>query len=362
MSINNEWNRNVKFGLVNSEEGLFISVNGMKYYFMKNSDICGLMRSIIMSSVKEIQTTIKARRIKDNVKYTKANEMFIKATFTAEDMELKEDYAMSFTKIKEIQKEKKKEQVEIINNSEISSDNNNNTVEDINTSNIFKPVDIREALRTCEPALKHIEKPIIEQIMEEVKEETISKPIKEVVSEPVKIEEKPKAVKSSKPKAVKSSKPKSVKKPVKSSKPALKHIEKPIIEQIMEEVKEETISKPIKEVVSEPVKEVVSEPVKEVVSEPVKIEDKAVKSSKPKSVKKPVKSKKDSKELKIGGYKITDKHISLFNQIKEACIDLGVSELKRDEARKYKIYYRNLNDGTWGVLREQYKTYMEKFA
>ena len=286
MSINNEWNRNVKFGLVNSEEGLFISVNGMKYYFMKNSDICGLMRSIIMSSVKEIQTTIKARRIKDNVKYTKANEMFIKATFTAEDMELKEDYAMSFTKIKEIQKEKKKEQVEIINNSEISSDNNNNTVEDINTSNIFKPVDIREALRTCEPALKHIEKPIIEQIMEEVKEETISKPIKEVVSEPV----------------------------------------------------------------------------KEVVSEPVKIEDKSVKSSKPKSVKKPVKSKKDSKELKIGGYKITDKHISLFNQIKEACIDLGVSELKRDEARKYKIYYTKLNDGTWGVLREQYKTYMEKFA
>ena len=293
MSINNEWNRNVKFGLVNSEEGLFISVNGMKYYFMKNSDICGLMRSIIMSSVKEIQTTIKARRIKDNVKYTKANEMFIKATFTAEDMELKEDYAMSFTKIKEIQEEKKKEQVEIISNNETSSDNDN-TVEDNNTSNIFKPVDIREALRTCEPALKHIEKPIIEQIMEEVKEEIISEPVKEVVSEPV--------------------------------------------------------------------KEVVSEPVKEVVSEPVKIEDKAVKSSKPKSVKKPVKSKKDSKELKIGGYKITDKHISLFNQIKEACIDLGVSELKRDEARKYKIYYRNLNDGTWGVLREQYKTYMEKFA
>lgn len=283
MSINNEWNRNVKFGLVNSEEGLFISVNGMKYYFMKNSDICGLMRSIIMSSVKEIQTTIKARRIKDNVKYTKANEMFIKATFTADDMELKEDYAMSFTKIKEIQEEKKKKQVEIINNNETSSDNDN-TVEDNNTSNIFKPVDIREALRTCEPALKHIEKPIIEQIMEEVKEETVSEPIKEVVSEPVKVEEKPKAVK------------------------------------------------------------------------------KTVKSSKPKSVKKPVKSKKDSKELKIGGYKITDKHISLFNQIKEACIDLGVSELKRDEARKYKIYYRNLNDGTWGVLREQYKTYMEKFA
>ena len=183
MTINNEWNRNVKFGLVNSEEGLFISVNGMKYYFMKNSDICGLMRSIIMSSVKEIQTTIKARRIKDNVKYTKANEMFIKATFTADDMKLKEDYAMSFTKIKEIQEEKKKKQVEIINNSEISS-NNDNTVED-NASNIFKPVDIREALRTCEPALKHIEKPIIEQIMEEVKEETVSEPIKEVVSEPV---------------------------------------------------------------------------------------------------------------------------------------------------------------------------------
>lgn len=310
MSINNEWNRNVRFGLVNSEEGLFISVNGMKYYFMKNSDICGLMRSIIMSSVKEIQTTIKARRIKDNVKYTKANEMFIKATFTADDMELKEDYAMSFTKIKEIQEEKKKKQVEIINNNETSSDNDN-TVED-NTSNIFKPVDIREALRTCEPALKHIEKPIIEQIMEEVKEETVSEPIKEVVSEPVK--------------------------------------------DVKEIVKEETVS--------EPVKEVVSEPIKEVVSEPVKIEEKpkAVKTSKPKSVKKPVKSKKDSKELKIGGYKITDKHISLFNQIKEACIDLGVSELKRDEARKYKIYYTKLNDGTWGVLREQYKTYMEKFA
>ena len=184
MSINNEWNRNVRFGLVNSEEGLFISVNGMKYYFMKNSDICGLMRSIIMSSVKEIQTTIKARRIKDNVKYTKANEMFIKATFTADDMELKEDYAMSFTKIKEIQEEKKKKQVETITNNKISSDNTN-TVEDNNTSNIFKPVNIREALRTCEPALKHIEKPIIEQIMEEVKEETVPEPIKEVVSEPV---------------------------------------------------------------------------------------------------------------------------------------------------------------------------------
>ena len=146
----------------------------------------------------------------------------------------------------------------------------------------------------------------------------------------------------------------------------------------MEEIKEETVaSEPIKEeVVSEPIKEVVSEPVKdvkeevkeEVVSEPVKVEEqpksvkKTVKTSKPKSVKKPVKSKKDSKELKIGGYKITDKHISLFNQIKEACIDLGVSELKRDEARKYKIYYTKLNDGTWGVLREQYKTYMEKFA
>ena len=336
MSINNEWNRNVRFGLVNSEEGLFISVNGMKYYFMKNSDICGLMRSIIMSSVKEIQTTIKARRIKDNVKYTKANEMFIKATFTADDMELKEDYAMSFTKIKEIQEEKKKKQVEIINNSEISSDNNNNTVED-NTSNIFKPVDIREALRTCEPALKHIEKPIIEQIMEEIKEETVSEPIKEVVSEPVK----------------------DVKEIVKEeSKEAI--------------VKEETVSEPIKEVVSEPmedVKEIVKEEIKEeTVSEPVKIEEKpkavkkTVKSSKPKSVKKPVKSKKDSKELKIGGYKITDKHINLFNQIKEACIDLGVSELKRDEARKYKIYYTKLNDGTWGVLREQYKTYMEKFA
>ena len=321
MTINNEWNRNVRFGLVNSEEGLFISVNGMKYYFMKNSDICGLMRSIIMSSVKEIQTTIKARRIKDNVKYTKANEMFIKATFTADDMELKEDYAMSFTKIKEIQEEKKKKQVEIINNSEISSDNN--TVED-NISNIFKPVDIREALRTCEPALKHIEKPIIEQIMEEVKEETVSEPV----------------------------------------------------EDVKEEVKEETVSEPIKEVVSEPVKDVKEE----TVPEPVKVEEKPkavkktvksskpksvkkpVKTSKPKSVKKPVKSKKDSNELKIGGYKITDKHISLFNQIKEACIDLGVSELKRDEARKYKIYYRNLNDGTWGVLREQYKTYMEKFA
>ena len=322
MSINNEWNRNVRFGLVNSEEGLFISVNGMKYYFMKNSDICGLMRSIIMSSVKEIQTTIKARRIKDNVKYTKANEMFIKATFTADDMELKEDYAMSFTKIKEIQEEKKKKQVEIINNSEISSDNDN-TVEDNNTSNIFKPVDIREALRTCEPALKHIEKPIIEQIMEEVKEETISKPIKEVVvSEPV------------------------------------KDVKEFVKEEVKEEIKEEIVKEEIKE-------EVVSEPIKEeTVSEPVKVEEKpkAVKSSKPKSVKKPVKSKKDSKELKIGGYKITDKHISLFNQIKEACIDLGVSELKRDEARKYKIYYRNLNDGTWGVLREQYKTYMEKFA
>ena len=148
--------------------------------------------------------------------------------------------------------------------------------------------------------------------MEEVKEETVSEPIKEVVSEPVK--------------------------------------------DVKEIVKEETVS--------EPVKEVVSEPIKEVVSEPVKIEEKpkAVKTSKPKSVKKPVKSKKDSKELKIGGYKITDKHISLFNQIKEACIDLGVSELKRDEARKYKIYYTKLNDGTWGVLREQYKTYMEKFA
>ena len=308
MSINNEWNRNVRFGLVNSEEGLFISVNGMKYYFMKNSDICGLMRSIIMSSVKEIQTTIKARRIKDNVKYTKANEMFIKATFTADDMELKEDYAMSFTKIKEIQEEKKKKQVEIISNNEISSDNDN-TVED-NTSNIFKPVDIREALRTCEPALKHIEKPIIEQIMEEVKEETVA-------SEPI---------------------------------------------------KEEVVSEPIKEVVSEPVKDVKEEVKEETVSEPIKVEEKpkavkkTVKSSKPKSVKKPVKSKKDSKELKIGGYKITDKHISLFNQIKEACIDLGVSELKRDEARKYKIYYTKLNDGTWGVLREQYKTYMEKFA
>ena len=298
MSINNEWNRNVRFGLVNSEEGLFISVNGMKYYFMKNSDICGLMRSIIMSSVKEIQTTIKARRIKDNVKYTKANEMFIKATFTADDMELKEDYAMSFTKIKEIQEEKKKKQVEIINNNETSSDNDN-TVED-NTSNIFKPVDIREALRTCEPALKHIEKPIIEQIMEEVKEETVSEPIKEVVSEPVK--------------------------------------------DVKEIVKEETVSEPVK------------------VEEKPKAVKKTVKTSKPKSVKKPVKSKKDSKELKIGGYKITDKHISLFNQIKEACIDLGVSELKRDEARKYKIYYTKLNDGTWGVLREQYKTYMEKFA
>ena len=307
MTINNEWNRNVKFGLVNSEEGLFISVNGMKYYFMKNSDICGLMRSIIMSSVKEIQTTIKARRIKDNVKYTKANEMFIKATFTADDMELKEDYAMSFTKIKEIQEEKKKKQVEIINNSEISS-NNDNTVED-NTSNIFKPVDIREALRTCEPALKHIEKPIIEQIMEEVKEETVSEPIKEVVSEPV--------------------------------------------EDVKEEIKEEIVKEEIKE-------ETVPESVK--VEEKPKAVKKTVKSSKPKSVKKPVKSKKDSKELQIGGYKITDKHISLFNQIKEACIDLGVSELKRDEARKYKIYYRNLNDGTWGVLREQYKTYMEKFA
>ena len=336
MSINNEWNRNVRFGLVNSEEGLFISVNGMKYYFMKNSDICGLMRSIIMSSVKEIQTTIKARRIKDNVKYTKANEMFIKATFTADDMELKEDYAMSFTKIKEIQEEKKKEQVKIISNNEISSDNDN-TVEDNNTSNIFKPVDIREALRTCEPALKHIEKPIIEQIMEEVKEETVSEPIKEVVSEPVK----------------------DVKEIVKEeSKEAI--------------VKDEIVSEPIKEVVSEPmedVKEIVKEEVKEeTVSEPVKIEEKpkavkkTVKTSKPKSVKKPVKSKKDSKELKIGGYKITDKHISLFNQIKEACIDLGVSELKRDEARKYKIYYTKLNDGTWGVLREQYKTYMEKFA
>ena len=323
MSINNEWNRNVRFGLVNSEEGLFISVNGMKYYFMKNSDICGLMRSIIMSSVKEIQTTIKARRIKDNVKYTKANEMFIKATFTADDMELKEDYAMSFTKIKEIQEEKKKKQVEIINNSEISSDNDN-TVEDNNTSNIFKPVDIREALRTCEPALKHIEKPIIEQIMEEVKEETVSEPIKEVVSEPVK--------------------------------------------DVKEIVKEEIVPEPIKDV-KETVKEEIKEEVKEeTVSEPVKVEEKpkavkkTVKSSKPKSVKKPVKSKKDSKELKIGGYKITDKHISLFNQIKEACIDLGVSELKRDEARKYKIYYTKLNDGTWGVLREQYKTYMEKFA
>ena len=336
MSINNEWNRNVRFGLVNSEEGLFISVNGMKYYFMKNSDICGLMRSIIMSSVKEIQTTIKARRIKDNVKYTKANEMFIKATFTADDMELKEDYAMSFTKIKEIQEEKKKEQVKIISNNEISSDNDN-TVEDNNTSNIFKPVDIREALRTCEPALKHIEKPIIEQIMEEIKEETVSEPIKEVVSEPVK----------------------DVKEIVKEeSKEAI--------------VKDEIVSEPIKEVVSEPmedVKEIVKEEVKEeTVSEPVKIEEKpkavkkTVKTSKPKSVKKPVKSKKDSKELKIGGYKITDKHISLFNQIKEACIDLGVSELKRDEARKYKIYYTKLNDGTWGVLREQYKTYMEKFA
>ena len=332
MSINNEWNRNVRFGLVNSEEGLFISVNGMKYYFMKNSDICGLMRSIIMSSVKEIQTTIKARRIKDNVKYTKANEMFIKATFTADDMELKEDYAMSFTKIKEIQEEKKKKQVEIINNNEISSDNDN-TVEDNNTSNIFKPVDIREALRTCEPALKHIEKPIIEQIMEEVKEETVSEPIKEVVSEPV------------------------------------KDVKEIVKEEIKEEiVKEETVSEPIKEVVSEPVKDVKEEVKEETVSEPVKVEEKpkavkkTVKSSKPKSVKKPVKSKKDSKELKIGGYKITDKHISLFNQIKEACIDLGVSELKRDEARKYKIYYRNLNDGTWGVLREQYKTYMEKFA
>ena len=336
MSINNEWNRNVRFGLVNSEEGLFISVNGMKYYFMKNSDICGLMRSIIMSSVKEIQTTIKARRIKDNVKYTKANEMFIKATFTADDMELKEDYAMSFTKIKEIQEEKKKKQVEIINNNETSSDNDN-TVEDNNTSNIFKPVDIREALRTCEPALKHIEKPIIEQIMEEIKEETVSEPIKEVVSEPVK----------------------DVKEIVKEeSKEAI--------------VKDEIVSEPIKEVVSEPmedVKEIVKEEVKEeTVSEPVKIEEKpkavkkTVKTSKPKSVKKPVKSKKDSKELKIGGYKITDKHISLFNQIKEACIDLGVSELKRDEARKYKIYYTKLNDGTWGVLREQYKTYMEKFA
>ena len=332
MTINNEWNRNVRFGLVNSEEGLFISVNGMKYYFMKNSDICGLMRSIIMSSVKEIQTTIKARRIKDNVKYTKANEMFIKATFTADEMELKEDYAMSFTKIKEIQEEKKKKQVEIINNNETSSDNDN-TVEDNNTSNIFKPVDIREALRTCEPALKHIEKPIIEQIMEEIKEETVSEPIKEVVSEPV----------------------------------------KDVKEEIKEEIKEETVSEPIKEeVVSEPIKEVVSEPVEEVkeetVSEPVKVEEKpkavkkTVKTSKPKSVKKPVKSKKDSNELKIGGYKITDKHISLFNQIKEACIDLGVSELKRDEARKYKIYYTKLNDGTWGVLREQYKTYMEKFA
>ena len=306
MTINNEWNRNVKFGLVNSEEGLFISVNGMKYYFMKNSDICGLMRSIIMSSVKEIQTTIKARRIKDNVKYTKANEMFIKATFTADDMELKEDYAMSFTKIKEIQEEKKKKQVEIINNIETSSDNN--TVED-NTSNIFKPVDIREALRTCEPALKHIEKPIIEQIMEEVKEETVSEPIKEVVSEPV--------------------------------------------EDVKEEVKEEIVKEEVKE-------ETVPESVK--VEEKPKAVKKTVKTSKPKSVKKPVKSKKDSKELKIGGYKITDKHISLFNQIKEACIDLGASELKRDEARKYKIYYRNLNDGTWGVLREQYKTYMEKFA
>ena len=299
MSINNEWNRNVKFGLVNSEEGLFISVNGMKYYFMKNSDICGLMRSIIMSSVKEIQTTIKARRIKDNVKYTKANEMFIKATFTADDMELKEDYAMSFTKIKEIQEEKKKKQVETITNNKISSDNTN-TVEDNNTSNIFKPVNIREALRTCEPALKHIEKPIIEQIMEEVKEETVPEPIKEVVSEPVK--------------------------------------------DVKEEVKEEIVSEPVK------------------VEEKPKAVKKTVKSSKPKSVKKPVKSKKDSNELKIGGYKITDKHISLFNQIKEACIDLGVSELKRDEARKYKIYYTKLNDGTWGVLREQYKTYMEKFA
>ncbi len=299
MSINNEWNRNVKFGLVNSEEGLFISVNGVKYYFMKNSDICGLMRSIIMSSVKEIQTTIKARRIKDNVKYTKANEMFIKATFTADDMELKEDYAMSFTKIKEIQEEKKKEQPEIISNNEVSSDNDN-TAEDNNTSNIFKPVNIREALKSCEPALKHIEKPIIEQIMEEVKEETVSEPIKEVVSEPV--EEVKEAVK--------------------------------------EEIKEETVSEPVK----------------------VEEKPKSVKSSKPKAVKKTTKSKKDSKELKIGGYKITDKHISLFNQIKEACIDLGVSELKRDEARKYKIYYRNLNDGTWGVLREQYKTYMEKFA
>ena len=320
MSINNEWNRNVRFGLVNSEEGLFISVNGMKYYFMKNSDICGLMRSIIMSSVKEIQTTIKARRIKDNVKYTKANEMFIKATFTADDMELKEDYAMSFTKIKEIQEEKKKKQVEIINNNETSSDNDN-TVED-NTSNIFKPVDIREALRTCEPALKHIEKPIIEQIMEEVKEETVSEPIKEVVSEPV------------------------------------KDVKEIVKEEVKEEIKEEIVKEEIKE-------EVVSEPIKEeTVSETVKIEEKpkAVKSSKPKSVKKPVKNKKDSKELKIGGYKITDKHISLFNQIKEACIDLGVSELKRDEARKYKIYYTKLNDGTWGVLREQYKTYMEKFA
>ena len=327
MSINNEWNRNVRFGLVNSEEGLFISVNGMKYYFMKNSDICGLMRSIIMSSVKEIQTTIKARRIKDNVKYTKANEMFIKATFTADDMELKEDYAMSFTKIKEIQEEKKKKQVEIISNNETSSDNDN-TVEDNNTSNIFKPVDIREALRTCEPALKHIEKPIIEQIMEEVKEETVSEPIKEVVSEPV----------------------------------------KDVKEIVKEEVKEETVSEPIKEVVSEPVEDVKEEVKDETVPEPVKIEEKpkavkkTVKSSKPKSVKKSVKSKKDSKELKIGGYKITDKHISLFNQIKEACIDLGVSELKRDEARKYKIYYTKLNDGTWGVLREQYKTYMEKFA
>lgn len=287
MSISSDLNRKVNFGMVNRPDGLFLSISGKKYYFMKGSSICDLMRSIILMAEKEVEITIQAREISPDFRYTKTSENNIKKTFTAKSMVLKEDINLL---------SHNKSEDEVINDSDEEEKFSVLPKKPKKVGHhLYMPINLSKELKKCivgeyeSLPKKEENKSIVELDNEKPKDKVVAAPENKSIS--------------------------SVKK-ANSNKP---------------NINVKTITSVKKELVK---------------SDNISNIDNV---------------KTTGNDIIIDGVKITDKHIKVFNEIKLVCEKLGIAELTRDEARKYGIKYACINNGRWGIIRQQYQEYNKKY-
>lgn len=213
MTINDEMTHNVRMNIVNNDKGIFLSIDGHKFYFAKGSDNCNLFRTMFMGVICESMRNIENRLVKEGVLYTRQNEMNLKRSYgssifgqdtlfvkqkydrIATEKKLPDsNYKSYYTPVAEKKaKEKQKKQEEKVFNTV------KNTVSVVKEKKDPAPsinvVDIKKALKilpnecriTTEEFLDNMNKPQPKPVVKKVVEPVITSTVKEVMDKPVKV-------------------------------------------------------------------------------------------------------------------------------------------------------------------------------